>query len=296
MPCTICKHPQRQDIDQALLNRTATLDQLSSRHGLSTSALSRHKQHLLAKTAQAQARFQEILREGYLCMLSEFLQMLSGVIQTARAEDNTRLLLRAIHQATGIIKFMVKLDSSLSPDTVHRLLASPQAIAAHSLLPANPQFLAEARQAAAHRLFSPCPEPGSEDEVLAELAGLDSAPLQTLLAGLLGTAGSGGCPPPPARWEKSGKKAGKAALRKGYSKEFQSDNKFDKSSGPGPRPQAGWAPKPEAGRFSFTQNSGLKTQNWIEDLDAGRLSVDLLNAIGAGRHPDPNLFRDARAA
>ena len=126
MPCTICHHPWRQDIDLALLNRTATLAQLSHQHCFSTSALHRHKQHLLKKMARAQNRLQDMLREGYLFKLNELLEMVFGIARTAGAEGNSRLLLQAVRQGTNIMKFMAKLDSSLTSDTVHRLLASPQ--------------------------------------------------------------------------------------------------------------------------------------------------------------------------
>ena len=39
MSCTICNHPKRQEIDQALLAGSASLNALCKEHGLSTSAL-----------------------------------------------------------------------------------------------------------------------------------------------------------------------------------------------------------------------------------------------------------------
>ena len=138
MNCTICQHPQRQAIDLALLNRTATLARLSEQHRLSTSALHRHKQHLLHKMAQAQNRFQDLLREGYLFKLNKFLEKVLRVVDTAGAEGNDRLLLQAVRQGTGIMKFMAQLDSSFSPETVHRLLASPQWAAPGASCPPTP--------------------------------------------------------------------------------------------------------------------------------------------------------------
>ena len=164
MSCTICNHPERRAIDLALLNRTATLAQLSVQHHLSTSALHRHKQHLLKKMARAQNRFQDLLREGYLLTLNKFLDMVHRAADTAHAEGNSRLLLQAVRQGTNIMKFMVKLDSSLPADTVHRLLASPQWAEPVSLLPADSQFAAGSRQALADDLFAPCPEPSSEPD------------------------------------------------------------------------------------------------------------------------------------
>jgi hypothetical protein len=197
MSCSVCNHPQRQSIDSALLNRTATLAQLSQQHHLSTSALHRHKQHLLQKMARVQNRFQDLLREGYLLILNEFLEQVQRVVATASAEGNTRLLLQAVRQGTGILKFMAKLDPSLTAETVHGLLASPQWAAPGSLLPTAPQFVAGSRQALAHSLLAPCPAPGSPEEALVN-SPLPEAVLSQLVAGPGGD-------PHPAGWEKGGK-------------------------------------------------------------------------------------------
>ena len=59
MPCTICQHPKRQAIDQALITGSATLAALSQEYGLSTSALHRHKAHLQAKVNRAKDQLQD---------------------------------------------------------------------------------------------------------------------------------------------------------------------------------------------------------------------------------------------
>jgi hypothetical protein len=214
MNCTICQHPQRQALDLALLNRTATLARLSEQHRLSTSAQHRHKQHLLHKKAQAQNRFQDIMREGYLFILNELLASVWRAARTAEAEGNSRLLLQAVRQGTGIMKFMAKLDSSFSAETVRLLLASPQTVEAGSLLPTNPEFVVKCRQALADSLFGPCPELGSPEAALvdgrlSEAAQGASADLLPLLAGLSQSLGEPGSGPHPAGRKKGGKKPGK---------------------------------------------------------------------------------------
>jgi hypothetical protein len=262
MPCSICQHPKRQEIDQAFIAGSATLTALSQAHSLSTSALHRHKQHLLKKIAAAQNRFQEILREGYLFILYEFLTMIHRAARTAEAEGNERLFLQAVRQGTNIMKFMAKLDSSLSPDTVHRLLASPQWAEQGSLLPTDPQFVDRSPQALADSLFPPCPEPSDQDQplaagpmaeaVLAELAGLNPEQLQDLLAGLSQSRGICNHDQVPAKREKGGKKPGKTTSMEKYSMNFQTVSGSEKST-------------EKNSNLSFTQNSGLSTQN-LSDL------------------------------
>jgi hypothetical protein len=229
MHCTICSHPQRQAIDLALLNRTATLARLSEQHGLSTSALHRHKQHLLHKMAQAQNRFQDLFREGYLFKLNKFLEKILRVVDTAGAEGNDRLLLQAVRQGTGIMKFMAKLDSSFSPETVHRLLASPQWAAPGSLLPTDPQFVAGCHQALAHSLFSPCPESDAPEEALVHDPRSEAA--LTEPAGLSQSLGEPGSEPHPAGRKKGGKKPGKTPCQNLNHHKFQPDKLAEKFLG-----------------------------------------------------------------
>ena len=214
MLCTVCNHPQRQAIDRALLSRSATLAQLSQQHDLSQSALHRHKQHLLKKMLHTQNRFQDSLREGYLFILNTFLELVMRTAQTAGAEGNSRLVLQAARQGAGIIKFMAKLDVSLHPDTVYRLLASPQWADQGSLLPTDPQIFAGSHQTLADSLFSSCPEPASDqDNALVEGQGM-MLPWLNLPTRLCSKTSSPICPSPWAcpgsnLFLPSGKKAGK---------------------------------------------------------------------------------------
>jgi hypothetical protein len=81
MPCSVCQHPQLQEIDQALTAGSATLAELSRQYHLSTSALHRHKSHLQAKVTQAKDQLQNNLRQGCLFWLSQALDL---AMQTSR--------------------------------------------------------------------------------------------------------------------------------------------------------------------------------------------------------------------
>jgi len=295
MLCTVCHHPQRQAIDRALLSRSATLAQLSQQHDLSQSALHRHKQHLLKKMLHTQNRFQDSLREGYLFILNTFLELVMRTAQTAGAEGNSRLVLQAARQGAGIIKFMAKLDVSLHPDTVYRLLASPQWADQGSLLPTDPQIFAGSHQTLADSLFSSCPEPASDqdnalveghgdDAALAELA--DPALLQNLLTNLSQSLGLPGFDPHPPKREKGGKKPKKTHPQEKISQKYHGHNESAKNSGKSPRPPIGCNHKPATANpnlFLETRHSQLETPGWLQAIDEGRLDFDTLHAIGAGR-------------
>ena len=232
MSCTVCNHPQRQAIDLALLNRTATLAQLSRHYNLSQSALHRHKQHLLQKMAQIDNRFQNSLREGCLVILYSFLEHIIRLIPTAAAAGNARQVLQGVRQGVGIIKFMHKLDLNLDLETVYRLLESPQSVAQDSLLPTDLKFSAGSRQSLADSLFAPCPEPAPDQEQALEAAAaadLDPELLQNLLTNLSQSLDLIEFAPPPGKREKGGKKAKKTHGLNANSKGYQQDNSCGKN-------------------------------------------------------------------
>ena len=156
--CTICHHPQRHDIDQALLAENAAFADLSRKYGLSLSALWRHKKHLQEKMRRAAERLQHRLRQDCLFQFNEFLETARHLNRTALADGDARRALQAIREGTRILNFITKLDVRLDADTVYRLLASPQWVSQDSLLPTDPQFKADGHQSLACNFFSPCPE------------------------------------------------------------------------------------------------------------------------------------------
>jgi hypothetical protein len=309
MSCTVCNHSQRQAIDLALLNRTA-LAELSRQHQLSTSALHRHKQHLLQKMAHAENRFQNTLREGCLVILYSFLESMIRITQTAAAAGNLRQVLQASRQGVGIIKFMHKLDLTLDPETVYRLLESPQSIDQGCLLPTDLQFTADSRQALADSLFASCPEPATDQEqalesaAAADLADPDPELLQNLLTNLAQSLDLAAFPPPPGKREKSGKKARKGHDLDANFKQYQQDSQCAKNAAKFPRADRLTARPPvvQSGQPCLQDQSpsgiapaGPKppegAASWIKDLDAGRLDINLLHAIGAGRPVDLDLAK-----
>jgi hypothetical protein len=310
MPCSVCNHPERQAIDQALLSRSATLAGLSQKYNLSQSALHRHKQHLLKKMPQTRNRFQDILREGCLFILNSFLESIMRVTQTAGAEGNARLVLQAVRQGTGIIKFMHKQDFPLEPDTVYRLLSSPEWADQGSLLPSDPKFFLGSHQALADRLFSSCPEPGSEQDMalgeglgdgapLADPADLNPELLQNLFTALTQSLGLPGCETHPQKREKGGKKPKKAFNANNNSKQYQKDILHKENAGKSPRNREGCHHKPVTANpnlFHGTQNSELETPGWLRAIDEGKLDFDTLHAIGAGRPINLDLFRNSVSA
>ena len=126
MKCTVCTHPQHQAIDQALLAGDATYEALSRQYGPSPSAIYRHKKHLEAKTRRARQRLRDNLSLGFFCKLNNFLAQIQNAAQTADAEGNAAVVLKAATVGTRIITSLAKQELPLELDMVYRFLASPQ--------------------------------------------------------------------------------------------------------------------------------------------------------------------------
>jgi hypothetical protein len=160
--CTVCHHPERQAIDCALLTDNDTYAALSQQYGPSISALFRHKKHLQEKIRQTEKRLENSLRQETLFRYNDFLESTRQIVRTASADGDTRQVLRAVREGTRILNFITKLEVQFDPDTVYRLLASPQWVSQDSLLPTDPSIITGTHQTLADDLFSPCPDPEPE--------------------------------------------------------------------------------------------------------------------------------------
>jgi hypothetical protein len=275
MSCTVCQHPRRQAIDQALMAKSDTLEALSQTYGLSTSALQRHKAHLHAKINRARDQVQDNLFHGCLFWLSQALEMSMQTAQAAHAEGNHKTVLQALAQGTRLIKIILKQDFHLDDRMVHQILTSPQWTVQTGFLPADPQILAAGRQSLSGSILAPC----SENDDLppsSESPDLDLDALQAMFSSLaqasdaqsktdnrkLKTANR-----PFRHREKSGRLPGKSS-RQGINCQLNQDNILNKK---------------------FSAKSALSgSGNWVDALDAGTLDINTLHAIGTGR----NIFHD----
>ncbi len=268
MSCTICNHPQRQKIDQALVAGSATLTALSTEHGLSTSALHRHKAHLQAKVTRAKDQLHNNLRQGCIFWLSQALEMISQTIQAAQAEGNFKVVLQAVQQGTRLITIILKQDFQLDDTIIYQILASPQWTTQASLLPHDPKIMSMSRQALTGSLSTPCPETGTQPtspESMGDLGGLDLDKLQALFPALAQPATAqpktANRPLPPR--EKSGKLPGKNQPRNNNSEKNQEDRLYEKIAGIIDLP-------------SLAKNLTLGTRNSeLETLFPGKIPADI---------------------
>src|SRR5438128_5011394 len=84
--CTICAHPQRDAMDQALLTPASYRD-IALQFGVSHMAVSRHKQdHLPQHLTQAHTAHEVSQADGLLAQLQALTSETQAILREARAE------------------------------------------------------------------------------------------------------------------------------------------------------------------------------------------------------------------
>ena len=158
MKCTVCRHPDREAIDRALVMRAETFRGLAKRHGLSKDSLLRHYDDhlpaalLKAKEAEDIASATKLLGEveGLRVRAIEILDA-----ALAETEPDRRSALSAIREARGCLELYGKLAGQIPEGPTVNIVMSPewQALQAFILQALDPY--PDARLAVADALASP---------------------------------------------------------------------------------------------------------------------------------------------
>jgi transposase-like protein len=124
--CTVCDHPQRHSIDEALVSG-APYRSVARRFELSESAVYRHKTdhlpvHLLrAREAEEAARADELLDQVRSLQTHAL-----DILERAEKAGDLRTALAAISQARGNLELLGKLAGELDERPVVNLNVSPE--------------------------------------------------------------------------------------------------------------------------------------------------------------------------
>jgi hypothetical protein len=124
--CTICEHPERGEIDRALVggasNRSA-----ASLYDVSEAAVRRHKaNHLPASLVMAQAAEEVAQADSLLEQVRGLQSRAYGILDKAEAADDLRTALGAIREARGNLELLAKLLGELDDRPQVNVLVSPE--------------------------------------------------------------------------------------------------------------------------------------------------------------------------
>lgn len=106
--CSVCNHPDRGEIDKALVTRSASMRDIAGQYGVSRSALSRHKSnHLprLVEAAKASEAAQAVTSGAALIdELDRLLNRALAILEAAEGSGQLKVALQAIREARECIK------------------------------------------------------------------------------------------------------------------------------------------------------------------------------------------------
>jgi hypothetical protein len=112
-PCTVCRNPQREDIDSTLING-GSFRNISKRFKLGITAVFRHKRDHIPKTllkaAEAKAEAREIERgEDLLEQIRDLNERTLKILKQAETACDAKTALAAIRETRANQEFLIKM-------------------------------------------------------------------------------------------------------------------------------------------------------------------------------------------
>ncbi len=132
--CTICGHPERADIETALVAREPYRD-IARRHSVSKDACSRHaKEHLPALLAKAREAEEASRADDLLKQVRALQAKTLNLLLKAEEAGELRTALAGIREARGNVELLAKLSGELDERPVVNLYLSPEWLEVRALI------------------------------------------------------------------------------------------------------------------------------------------------------------------
>ena len=145
--CTACSHPQRPEIDRALVDGT-TYRTIADRYGLSETALKRHKSdHIPGHVAKAQDAREAADADDLLTQLKALRNKAISILQKAETSGDYRTALMGIREARGCIETLMEVEGELDRRGVVNVIVAPEWVHLRTVIVTALASHPEARQA-----------------------------------------------------------------------------------------------------------------------------------------------------
>jgi hypothetical protein len=150
--CTICTHPSREVIDEALVGGVA-FPALVAEYRVSKDSLSRHKaNHLPAKLVMAQAAEEVAQADDLLSQMQDLQRRTLAILEAAESTNQHRTALSAIREARSNLELLAKLLGELDERPVTNILFSAEWVSVRTAMMEALGPYQQARVAVAERL------------------------------------------------------------------------------------------------------------------------------------------------
>ena len=133
--CTVCDHPQREAIDKALVEGQSSNLALSALHGVSESALRRHKKrHVPASLALAQDAHEVAQADNLLDQLEGLRREAHAIKDLALGDSEYRTALTGIRELVRIVELMAKVRGELAQEGAISIILAPEWVALRTVI------------------------------------------------------------------------------------------------------------------------------------------------------------------
>jgi hypothetical protein len=145
--CTICGHPDRGAIDQALVEGTPNR-RIASHHGVTERAVRNHKaNHLPASLARAQEAEEVAQADDLLRQMQDLQKRTLTILESAEETKQHRTALSAIREARSNLELLAKLLGELDDRPVLNLSVSAEWLELRAVIVGALEPYSEARGA-----------------------------------------------------------------------------------------------------------------------------------------------------
>ncbi|MGA7741810.1 MAG: hypothetical protein WCE40_08225 [Polyangia bacterium] len=151
--CTICKHPNRHEIDQALVSGRSFRD-VAGQYETSPSAVHRHRSHVLPAVAEAKQAKDDAHADSLRGKLAELEATAHRIAAKAEAKHDLKTALTAIRELTRLVELSARMQGELPAQPVAVTVAPPKPMTLEEAAEIIKRAPALARRAQELGLFS----------------------------------------------------------------------------------------------------------------------------------------------
>ncbi len=132
--CTICRHPEREAINAALIAGDPFRN-IAERTGTSVGALTRHKaEHLPVTLAKATEAKETALADDLLAQVKALRNKAISILQKAEEAGDLRTALLGIREARSCVELLLEVEGELNRTPTINILVAPEWVAVRGAL------------------------------------------------------------------------------------------------------------------------------------------------------------------
>ena len=131
--CTICEHPQVDEINRLLL-KTQNIAKIAEQYNVNYHALYRHKSHIPTTMVKAQEAQEVAKADTLLDQVVELRDRALSILTKAEQAGDLKTALQGIREARGCLELLARLQGELQEGTTINILVNPQWIELRTLI------------------------------------------------------------------------------------------------------------------------------------------------------------------